>query len=471
MIAVFNTARACDWAQQIGDTPWPLLPVANRPLLDYWLEACTELGVSKVHIVLGEDAKQIEDFIGSGERWNVQVEYAFARPAEDSLDYLKTISGHWKDGLFYMGGPFFLRRRKAYVSNGFQDLKACRHDFNKEAMFIYGPTSAEVDALIDSSGAGRGLEEVHIHPYAIGSIKAYFNLNLKMVTAEFSRYVTAGFASSDGSSLGYNVRTPPSSHLQSPILVGNDCRFGPMTTIGPNAVIANHVIVDAFSELVDCLILDDTYIGRNLEIRGKIVSGNRVIDPSDGTVVRIDDSWLVARNRPDMRTEDVVRYIILWFCTLGLVAVQVIPFCLLLPMVLISRVAGYSRKLFHDPHTGYIILPVFIKYQDRRSAIYRLFRALSLDKFPWLLRVLRGKLFLCGQPPMRHPEDDELIKQLKQYYPGVFCYQDYNRDSDRLTDSLWYAHIRSLYEDVKILIKALLTRFLSAGRKTASDRV
>ncbi|NNJ70490.1 MAG: NDP-sugar synthase, partial [Kiritimatiellales bacterium] len=412
MVAVFNTASACDWAQQIGDTPWPLLPVANRPLLDYWLEACTELGIGRVHIILGEGAKQIEDFVGSGERWNVEVEYAFARPAEDPLDYLKAISGHWAKGLFYIGGPFFLRRRQAYVLNGLQGLRACRHDFNKEALFVYGPTSNEVNALLENPLTERGLEEVHIHPYAIGSIRAYFALNMKMVEVEYSRYVTAGYSSPDGSSIGYNVRTPPSSHLQSPILVGNDCRFGALTTVGPNAVIANHVIVDAHSELVDCLILDDTYIGRNLEIHGKIVSGNRVIDPSDGTVIQIDDSWLVAHNRPDMRTEDIVRCIILWFCTLGLVLVQLIPFCMLLPLILLSRVAGYARQLFHDPHTGYIILPVFVKYKDRKSTVYRLFLALSLDKFPLLLRALRGKLFLCGQPPMRHPEDDALIKQL-----------------------------------------------------------
>ena len=85
--------------------------------------------------------------------------------------------------------------------------------------------------------------------------------------------------------MGVNVRTPPSSHLFPPILAGDDCRFGALTTIGPNAVIANHVIIDAYSELTDCLVLDDTYIGRNLEIRNKIVSGNRIIDPSDGTAV------------------------------------------------------------------------------------------------------------------------------------------------------------------------------------------
>ena len=96
--------------------------------------------------------------------------------------------------------------------------------------------------------------------------------------------------------------------------------------------------------------------------------------------------------------------------------------------------------------------------------LYSLFRMGSLDRFPWLLLALRGRLFVCGQPPMRHPQDDEIIQQLRRYYPAVFSYADYCNDSDLLMDSLWYAHIRSLFEDVKILIKSLLHRFFRAGR-------
>jgi hypothetical protein len=466
MIAVFNTAQACHWAKQLGHVPWPLLPVSNRPLLDYWLESCTEQGIGTVHVVLGEDAKQVEDFIGDGSRWNVEVEYAFARNSEEPLDYLKSISSCWENGLFYIGGAFFMRRRQAFSPAGFQQLEACRHESEGDVRFLYGKTATEIDRLLaGNAGSPRGIEQIHLNPYPIDSIKDYFDLNMKMVKGEFTRYVTAGFSSRDGSSIGYNVRTPPSSHLKAPIMIGDDCRFGAMTTVGPNAVVANHVIVDAYSELSDCLILDDTYVGRNLEIQNKIVAGNRVIDPADGTVIEIEDSWLVAQNRPDMRTEDFLRYVILWFFTVGLIAIQIIPFCILFPLVAITRIGGFTKTQFHDPRTGYITLPVFNKLQNRKSVVYRVFRALSLDRFPWLLRALWGKLFLCGQPPMRHPADDEIIKQLPHYYPGVFCYQDYNKDSDRLSDSLWYAHIRSLYEDVKILIKALVTRFLSAGRQ------
>lgn len=465
MIAILNTASACSWAELLGNMPWPLLPVANRPLLDYWFEACAEMGIRSIHVILGDDAKLIEDFVGDGTRWNVEVQYTFARPGEEPLGYLRSVEHLWQNGLFYLGGPFFLRRRKAFKPSGLKHLQACRYESNGETPFLFGRVAEDINALLEGRpGSERGLEQIHVHAFPLSSVAAYFDLNMKMVLGEFMRYTVAGFSAGDNSSIGYNVHTPPSSHLQAPLLIGNDCRFGAMTTVGPSAIVADHVIVDAHTELVNCLVLPDTYIGRNLEIRNKIVSGNRVVSPDDGTMVQIDDSWVVAQNRPAMRTEDLVRYSILWFITLGLAVLQFFPFLILYPLLRLSRIAKYERPLFHDPRTGYIALPILQKQINRRSLLFSLFKALSLDRFPLLLLVLRCRIFLCGQPPMRHPEDDELIKQLTKYFPGAFCYEDYNKDSDRLVDSLWYAHIRSLYEDIKILIKALISRFLRAGR-------
>jgi acetyltransferase-like isoleucine patch superfamily enzyme len=465
MNAVFYTADALPWVSDLGGTPWTLLPVANRPLLDYWLETCAEQKVKQVQLILGDGAKLVEDFAGDGSRWGLKIHYSFARAGEQPLDYLKATADRWDHGLLYIGKPFFLRRRKAFKPSGFETLDACCHESDGQIAFLYGKNGEEVEALLNgSSGSDRGLEQIHIHPFPINDVSAYFDLNMKMVTGEFSRYLTAGFSDKDGSSIGYNVLTPPSAHLRPPIMIGNDCRFGAMTTVGARSVIGDHVIVDSHTELKHCLILQDTYIGKNLEIVNKIVSGDRLISPDDGTVVEIADSWLVARNRPDMRTEDLFRYIILWALALGVVLVQLIPFCILYPLILLTRSGSFRNDLFHDPHRGYIKLPVFLRMDDGRPALYRLFRAASLDRFPWLLLALSGRLFVCGQPPMRHPEDDELIKELTHYYPAVFSYEDYCRENDRLVDSLWYAHIRSLFEDVKILIKSLLYRFFQTGK-------
>jgi len=466
MKAVFYTAETLPWAKTLGGTPWPLLPVANRPLLDYWLEICAEQGIDQVQVILGEGADLLEEFAGDGDRWGLEIQYSFARTGEQPLDYLRATSDRWSSGLLFLGGAFFLRRRQAYRPAGFQMLDACRYGADDHPLFLFGKNSSEIKSLLEGDpGSKRGLEQVHINPYEIEGIPSYFDLNMKMVTGEYSRYLTAGFSNSGGSSVGYNVMTPPSAHLQSPLIIGNDCRFGIMSTIGPNAVIADHVIVDAHTKLTNCLILQDTYIGRNLEIENKIVSGNRLVSAVDGTMIEIEDSWLVARNRPDMRTEDLVRYIILWVIALVLALVQVLPFCILFPLVWLTRIGSYRREIFHDPRTGFIKLPVFQKRKNRKSVVYRLFRAGTLDRFPRLLLALRGRLFVCGHSPMRHPEDDEIIKQLPRYYPSVFSYADYFRDSDRLADSLWYAHIRSLFEDVKILIKSLLYRFFRGGSK------
>ena len=464
MKAVFYTAEALPWAEDLGDTPWPLLPVANRPLMDYWLETCAEIGISHVQVILGEGAEQVEEFAGTGFRWGVEIQYSFARASEQPLDYLKTTSDRWNGGLLFIGGAFFLRRRQAYEPAGFKTLKACAHIAGDRILFLFGKNGSEVKTMLDGQmESGRGLEQIHMHPYAIDGIPAYFDLNMKMVAGESSRYLTSGFSEADCSSVGYNVLTPPSAHLRPPLIIGNDCSFGAMTTIGPKVVVADHVIVDSNTRLSNCLILQDTYIGQNLEIENKIVSGNRLVSAKDGTTIEIDDSWLVARNRPDMRTEDLVRYIILWFLAFGVAIIQVIPFIILYPLVRLTRIGAYEKKVFHDPRTGFVKLPVFRKLESRKSVVYRLFRAGTLDRFPWLLLALRARLFVCGQPPMRHPDDDEIIKQLSQYYPAVFSYADYSRDSDRLVDSLWYAHIRSLFEDVKILIKSLLYRFFRAG--------
>lgn len=466
MKAVFYTADSLSWAEALGDVPWPLLPVANRPVLDYWLETCAEAGINHVQVILGEGAEEVEKFAGNGFRWGIDIQYSFARTSEQPLDYLRATSDRWSDGLLYIGGPFFLRRRQAYHPAGFRTLPACTHCSGDRTLFLLGQNSTEVRGLLDGSlESGRGLEQIHIHPYAIDDIPSYFKLNMKMVAGEYSRYVTAGFSDVNRSSIGYNVLTPPSAQLSSPLIIGNDCRFGVMSTIGPKAVVADHVIVDSNTTLSNCLILPDTYIGKDLEINYKIISGNRLVDAVEGTSVEIDDSWLVARNRPDMRTEDLVRYIILWFMAIGVVMVQIIPFILLYPIVHFSGIAAFKRELFHDPRTGFMKLPVFGKLKNHKSMVYRLFRALSLDRLPWLVQALRGRLFVCGQPPMRHPEDDEIIKQLSQYYPAAFSYSNYSRDSDRLVDSLWYAHSRSLFEDVKILIKALLYRFFRAGSR------
>jgi len=60
---------------QSGDLPKNLVPVGGRPFADHQLTWLAEQGVTQVVYCIGYRGDQIRDYVGSGERWGLQVMY------------------------------------------------------------------------------------------------------------------------------------------------------------------------------------------------------------------------------------------------------------------------------------------------------------------------------------------------------------------------------------------------------------
>ena len=52
-----------------------LLPVANKPILFYGIEAVKEAGIKEVGIVVGETKNEIRDAVGRGKKWGINITY------------------------------------------------------------------------------------------------------------------------------------------------------------------------------------------------------------------------------------------------------------------------------------------------------------------------------------------------------------------------------------------------------------
>ena len=52
-----------------------LLPVANKPILFYGIEAVKEAGIKHVGIVVGETKNEIKNAVGKGKKWGINVTY------------------------------------------------------------------------------------------------------------------------------------------------------------------------------------------------------------------------------------------------------------------------------------------------------------------------------------------------------------------------------------------------------------
>lgn len=52
-----------------------LVPVANKPVLFYGLEALAEAGIREIGIIVGHTAQEIQEAVGDGSAWHVKVSY------------------------------------------------------------------------------------------------------------------------------------------------------------------------------------------------------------------------------------------------------------------------------------------------------------------------------------------------------------------------------------------------------------
>jgi len=52
-----------------------LVPIANKPILFYGIEAIAACGIAEVGIVVGETRREIEEAVGDGSRWGIRVTY------------------------------------------------------------------------------------------------------------------------------------------------------------------------------------------------------------------------------------------------------------------------------------------------------------------------------------------------------------------------------------------------------------
>ncbi len=462
MKAVLHAGHVLPWATSLGAIPWPLLPVGNRPFLEYWLEWCVDLGIKDVRLVLGHGAEFVEAYAGDGARWGLSVTYSFLKEGHDPDSFLRRNPEEWTAGLLYLRQPVFPRRLRERPAGGaaggsfLADVDGALHVLLSDSPgFIRSYIAGAPDRR-----EGRPFAELDIEPAPVRTVKDYFDLNMLMVGPEASRYVRAGYSLKDEVSIGYNVILPSSVTLTPPAAIGNNSRLGVLSSVGPSAVIGNNVIIDRQTELARCVILDGTYVGRGLEIRDKIVAGRRLIDPASGVVADVDEPWLVAAVSPVMRGSDALRGLFGWAAALILAALQAGPFLILYPLVKVARQGRFRPARAHLTRRRIGGLPEFVVARD--GGLVRLFQALNLDLFPRILQAVAGRLWLCGVRPIPSPGGDARRAEWTEYFPAVLTYDAdepaYPEPGGDTAHALYYLRFRSLLGDGKMVLTLLLER-------------
>ncbi|MFJ4786308.1 glucose-1-phosphate thymidylyltransferase [Streptomyces sp. NPDC088794] len=133
-----------------------LVPVANKPVLFYGLEAIAEAGIREVGIVVGDTAEEIREAVGDGSQFGIEVTY-IPQDAPLGLAHAVLISQDFlgdDDFVMYLGDNFIVGGIKGLV----EEFRTERPDAQILLTKVPNPTSFGV-AELDADGRVVGLEE------------------------------------------------------------------------------------------------------------------------------------------------------------------------------------------------------------------------------------------------------------------------------------------------------------------------
>ena len=138
--------------------------------------------------------------------------------------------------------------------------------------------------------------------------------------------------------------------LSAPLILG-DNTFIESKSLICDAILSERSLVDKNTVLEKSIVFDRTYVAGNLEIKRKIVTPGRIIDPFTGGVLE-RNSFSYAFSPVQNRSAWMLR---LWehFIALILAVGLLIPYLLILPYYLTHKKSHWCWKLSMDRYPGY----------------------------------------------------------------------------------------------------------------------
>jgi glucose-1-phosphate thymidylyltransferase len=133
-----------------------LVPVANKPVLFYGLEAIAEAGITDVGVIVGDTAEEIREAVGDGSQFGIRVTY-LQQEAPLGLAHAVLIAREFlgdEDFVMYLGDNFIV----GGISGLVDGFRADRPDAQILLTKVPNPTAFGV-AELDTAGLVVGLEE------------------------------------------------------------------------------------------------------------------------------------------------------------------------------------------------------------------------------------------------------------------------------------------------------------------------
>lgn len=463
--------------------PVALLPIATKPLLEYVLESLL-VGITEAILVISSDADLIEAHFQQGQSWKIRLSYMLSRGEESPHEVLNRLGANLSDGHYLLLRGDVLSNLEVLgllrqtdklikhcpeeipiIAGTLNGLNAGVAFWNKQG-FIPDMNFLSYQSISLPQTLPYRTVEINGKVALLDSLKNFHATNMQVLAGEFNNLDLAGYRANADLWIGRSSKlTTHDNHG----IVGACCRVHPEARLLKQVVLNRHSIVDCGTVLENSVVMPDTYIGKYLDVRNAIVSGNYLIRVDNNSIIPVVNSFLLTdltqKTFGHLFEEAIHRGVAL--CAL------------LLTTPVQALLAGMMYWKGHAPHsllqktTWYSNHAEFNEQGMREAQLCELFEWRAgvrwIRHLPKLWAVVRGDLRLIGVMP-KNPnaptEGVEIWEKVRDTAPAGLlspCQLVKGAASlpieEQLLIEAHYARTRSLKQDIYWMGKALCRLF------------
>jgi len=320
--------------------PKVMIPIANKPILRYVIEAVAKNGIRKIKVVAGYRKEQVIDYFGAGDQFDVEIEYLVQKQQLGTAHALKQARGKVSGIFLVLSGDniiepdtiskliqpkqkttILVNEQKNVSKYGVieaQDgLVTSIVEKPKEALSHLVNTGiyAFSDEIFDLIKQETDLTSVIRNMISLGHavqtcgatgtwldvVYPWDMLQLNDIALAKISPVTGGTLESGVSikgsvSIGKGTTIRSNSYIVGPAIIGENCEIGPSVCILPSTSIGNNVCISPFTIITNSIVADNVEIGPSSTIQDSIIDKGcqmkgHFVTQSGETEIKVEDEY------------------------------------------------------------------------------------------------------------------------------------------------------------------------------------
>jgi mannose-1-phosphate guanylyltransferase/phosphomannomutase len=303
-----------------SNQPKPLIPIANRPMMEHVLRLLTRHGFDDIVVTLAFHPQMIRTYFGDGSEFGVRMVYATEETPLGTAGSVRNAQAQLKDTFLVISGDVltdidlsavvdFHRQRGAIATLALKSMEnplefgiVIAHEDGAVERFLEKPTWGQV--FSDTVNTGIYVLEPDVFDYIpegqsvdfsenvfpklladgkpifghvadgywedVGTVEAYLRAHRDVLRGKLDIELP-GFRAAEGLWLGEGAEVDPAARIEGPAIIGDYCRVEANARLGHFTVLGSNVVVRRDADLERAVVHDNAYLDQAVRVRGAIV--------------------------------------------------------------------------------------------------------------------------------------------------------------------------------------------------------